>query len=211
MKRIIVILTFLLLVNACTTGGISEGEWPSPGKTYLNMFQAGRIQHIRNQGTYRLKKQPFAFMLPLRPYDSKNNKLYSARIACSTNPKILKMPTGISLDNDPRSAFFAGGTGLATSDSGRYDALHLTSFPSHHYIVYNDTNKMMQRAQVARKFGDGHLELMFDISKINTGRRDIPLKNIKIRKLFFVVYTDTNLNRIIDEEEIYRFTVIFEK
>ena len=204
-------LLILQAVSSCKTGQ-STDDWPTVGPVYLKLFQDGKTIHLRDMSTYKMKRMPFSLIFPLREYNDAKDKFHSARISCSESSKLHKINEGGNLDSaNSGMPFFARGTGLAPSANGKYDALYITDYPSHHYITYHSKQSNLQRAELVKKIDDGHYEVMLDISKINIKDRDIPIKKSKNKKLYFIVFMDDNLNRVADQGELLRFAIEFGK
>ena len=166
---------------------------------YLHIVQGASVQAVADRANPKVKRAPFFLRFPVRTYAS--NKHYSVRVAASSSPDVLGVAVG---SNSQTPSPFAAGTGMAPSRSGRYEGLFLNG-EAHHYLFYDTTSK--SRVRHLRRLGAGRHEVAFDVAAIQLPDSVLPLSQTTLPRLFFAVFIDDNLNKVIDKGELFRFTL----
>lgn len=178
----------------------------------INMFSQEKqyisfIQNEKNVNSIKekiiLDKKPFSIRFFCKPYDSKNEKFYSTQIAVLDNDILFnQIKIGDSSEKYP---FFEPGTGMAPNESGFYDALFINN-EAHHYIYYeNESDKRAKLITKEKEF----LELEWQIKKAFLNETELELNDLANKKLFFVIFIDSNLDKVFDKDEIHMVEVQF--
>lgn len=163
----------------------------------IRLFQGDRSYTIiKDFDSLKIAKKPFSIRYFERKYKAKKGKFYAAQIAVLNKPGDLALlHTGQAFGNIP---YFAPGTGMAAGKNG-YGGTVFISNSGHHYLTY--TGKKDRRVDLIRS-EKNLFELDWKIATAFYEENEIPLSELKLSCLYFVVLMDRNLNEIIDEGEL---------
>ncbi len=170
----------------------------------LKFVQGDRIFLIsRSVDSISLDRKAFALRYFCRQYDEKKEKFYSAQIAILENPNDLSfLKIGQSVNDVP---YFEPGTGMAPGINDMYDTIFISNI-GHHYLIYeNEKNKSVFFVSRSKDV----LELEWKIAASFYEQRNIQFSELKLEYLYFVVFIDKNLNKIINEDELKIIKVKF--
>lgn len=160
---------------------------------------------VMSQQFERMKKIPFEFRFTTKPYNAKKQEFYAAQIAGFTTSKAFKaVEVGMHV-NDVE--FLADGTGMATDTTGYYSEFNL-NVPAHHYVFYDP--KSSERTNLLETHKK-HVKVSFPITHFNDNGMVYPLDQYPGKIVYFVIFMDYNLNKIIDNGELRKLEVEFYK
>jgi hypothetical protein len=144
----------------------------------------------QRKGTFVLQGESFSIRFFCKPYHSKKEKYYSAKVAVLANPADTSLfPVGKSMEDNK---YFAPGTGMAANESGLYDGADVSE-SGHHYLYYESgRDKRVILISRTKKL----LELEWRIRAITGSESDLSRT-----ELYFVIFIDNNLNNRIDQQE----------
>lgn len=142
-----------------------------------------------------LGREPFSIKYFGRKYDASGGKFYSAQIAVIDNQTDTVQLLGQPLKN---ITYFQPGTGMAPGVNGMYDTVVITN-TGHHYLIYE--NEKEKRVNKLSKNGD-YLEFEWKISAAFYQGKDVQFSELKLSTLYFIIFMDRNLNRIVDTDEL---------
>jgi hypothetical protein len=100
--------------------------------------------------------------------------------------------------------FFGPATGMAPYASGKYEYLVFNKF-GHHYLMYD--NKDSNRVNLLSNEGKFQ-KLEFEINGLYYEGMDVPMTETALKEFYLVLFIDGNLNSIIEENELYKLTVV---
>ena len=150
----------------------------------------------KNTDFIKLDRKPFSLRYFGKQYDEKNEKFYSAQVAVLDNPNdTLIIKIGQNTKDIP---YFEQGTGMAPGENGMYDTIFITN-TGHHYLTYE--NEKEKRVFIISKNKEV-LEFEWKISAAFYEEKDVQFSELKISTLYFVIFIDSNLNGIIDNDEL---------
>ncbi len=163
------------------------------------------LDEIEDLSTITLKKKAFTIQFQLQPYNSDQKLFYSLRATGSTDSSIFDhIKVNQALNDVP---FFGPGTGMAPSATGKYESLILNP-NANHYIIYDPANVKDQRADSIGA-GDGILNLTWTIENVIFDRNVYPVEQMDIDTIYLCILIDSNINKVIDENEYKRIKLIF--
>lgn len=170
----------------------------------VTFTQDGNLQTInKDSDSIVLDRKSFSIRYFGKQYDGENEKFYTAQIAVLENPSDLAvLKIGQKTEDIP---YYEPGSGMAIDESGFYESIYITNY-GHHYLTYENENE--KRVNLISKNKD-ILELEWKISGAFYNDKDIPFSKLKISTLYFVVFIDHNLNKIIDADELKIITATF--
>lgn len=193
-----IITTIFILTLTCKSNG---QEVVTNKITFLQDDSSFVI--TKSSGSILLDRKPFRIRYFGKQYDDKNEKFYSAQIAILENPgDTFQLRLG-QLTKD--ISYFEPGTGMAPGENGMYETIYITN-TGHHYLTYESEND--KRADLISKSGD-KLELEWKISAAFYQDKDVQFSELKLSSLYFIIFIDDDLNRIIDKDELRIVNAIF--
>ena len=176
---------------------------------YLAVLQEGRRSAVRDGDRLTVSPRPFGLVFPLLHYDGARGIFHSVQIAGSASRSFLDLDTGLPVDHDNHGlVLFAPGTGMASDAEGRYPVFFLEENHAHHYIVYEPGNPEARRAEPIRTLNQWESEVRFDVSHFKYNGRTFTVGELPLKELYFVVLMDRNRNGVMDEGELFRFTLV---
>lgn len=162
-----------------------------------------------------LNKEPFSIRYFCRRYNVDRKEFYVAQVAI-----LLKDDNQATVGKKLEEiTYFEPGTGLAASENGKYKTAFI-SHPNrgHHYLFYENENRT--RVDLISVNKDNVLELNWNISSFYHEKNDnttfefdesniVPISELNLNELFFIILIDKNLNKQIDEGELLKINVKF--
>ena len=219
--RFLPVLAGLLLGCVWTCAGFGEahrppgtGEAPADAPVlsdpYLALQQEARKIPVRDGDRLTIARAPFSFIFPLLHYDGARQVFHSVQIAGSEDRSFLELRIGLRVDEGDRGlVLFAPGTGMSCAADGKYPIFFLERNHAHHYVVFQPGNPEAQRAEPVRALGDRESEVRFDISHYKWNDRTFSAADLPLKELYFAILMDRNRNGVMDDGELFRFTIVF--
>lgn len=185
------------------------GQRTDLSQTSLRIMQGQTSAEIKDGARIEIARQAFSFVFPLRHYGKDEHNRHSARIAGSGSNLFLELRDGTKIDETNHAlVLFAPGTGMASDENGKYSVFFLEENHAHHYVVYSPDDKNAQRASMVQRLGPQESLVRFDINQIRYDSETFQMTALPLKELYFVIFLDKNLNRVIDKGEAYRFTLV---
>lgn len=162
-------------------------------------------------GVIRLKYLPFSIQFYTKKYDWDAKKPYTTKIAVLLSKnKWDKVESGGKVED---SAYFEGGSAFAIARDYRYNALFFSDMDDDylggsHNMRYGE-KKENKTADLLKQTGD-YFKLTFDVNTLFIDSRMIKIEDSEIQNLFFMIFSDRNLDGIIDEDELIKFIIHFD-
>ncbi|MEC5394353.1 hypothetical protein [Bergeyella sp. RCAD1439] len=155
-----------------------------------------------NSGTVFLERKPFKIRYFGQIYTPAKQKFYATQVAVLEN-KENTLPLGQSVE---ATSYFAPGTGMAPGENERYDTVYITN-SGHHYLLYE--NEKEKRVDLVSK-SKGGCEFEWNIAGAFYQDQDVPFSELPLSSLYFMIFTDQNLNGVIDHGELKTINVVFQ-
>ncbi|TDL99386.1 MAG: hypothetical protein C4K58_05600 [Flavobacteriaceae bacterium] len=156
-----------------------------------------------SQDTIVLSKKPFSIVYFGKQYNESKKEFNSARIAVlDSDENTEDLTIGQRTKHIP---FFEPGSGYAATNENEEIII---SNSGHHYLYYENENE--KRVNLISRNSD-LLELEWKIFAVYSyqNEKTIPLSDIEISSLKFVIFIDRNTNQRIDVDELKIVTVNF--
>ncbi len=177
---------------------------------YLALLQNGKRMTVRDGDRLLIERSAFAFIFPLPHYDGERSIFHSVQIAGSGNRAFLELPLGSRVDEIHNGlVLFAPGTGMASDETGRYPAFYLEENQAHHYIIFAPGDPEAQRAVPLRTLAADETEVRFDVLRFRFQEKLVEPRSLPLREIYFALLMDRNRNGIMEEGELFRFTLAF--
>lgn len=192
--RILGLSTFILLFTSFS----HPGDQPD-----FQVIQKNRIMNLENTETsIQLKKNEFELIFRQKEYNPDKQEFYSTQVAFTLEKKDLsKIREGVSTSE---IEFFSPGTGFATSGHYRSSFINSGETVGHHYFIYQKSGE--QRANLVKE-KDGMLVLKHKVNTFVKDSKSIKIKKVNFPELYMVLFSDRNLNQVMDKGE-YRIVTI---
>jgi hypothetical protein len=168
-----------------------------PFSFFLKIAQGQRTLYVRDMDEITIRKEPFAFVFPIREYYDHPKAKYDVRFAGSKERAILRK----CRSNIKITECFSPGSGLAGSTKP-YDTFWFTDAESrgHHYIIFQEEGT--QRADLVDYLPLDGYEVSWTVRSFN----EIPITKLRDR-IFIVAASDVDLDGVIDKNELIHFTL----
>ena len=168
-------------------------------RPYLQLVQDRRRQRITDGASVKLSRRPYAFVLPVTGG--------GAYFAGSEKERVHRIEVGDGVeDHAGEVVLFAKGMTFASDEDG-YHAFVLSD-EGHHYI-YHDPRSRLRRAELQRRLGPERYEVRFNVSAYYYQGQVLEVAALPLAELFFVAFIDDDADGVIDEGELFRFTLRF--
>ncbi|MDN6281056.1 MAG: hypothetical protein L0J45_08630 [Psychroflexus sp.] len=165
----------------------------------ISLHQYG--EKIMVEDVITIAPDEFSFQFYNKMYKTETQEFYAIQLASFLDVKALeKVKIGQTTAEVP---FFEPGSGMAPHASGQYDALFLDRF-GHHYLFYEDADK--RRLDLIQTQGE-QLQLEFVINALSHDGKEEQLSETDVEKFYIVIFIDRNLNKTIDERELYKLAI----
>ncbi len=203
-------LRYLLLCGVLLTQSCKSTK-TALKNNYAFFFQDGKKTTLKeNYQTVKINKGKFSLRFYNKRYSFNKKKpyyaqsaTYAAQAAAFVNEfELENVKVGMQVSDVP---FFAFGSGMATGINGKYESLAFNSY-GHHYLMYE--NQDSKRVNLIDTYGD-YLELEFEINGFNYDRVEVKIEDFDFDEFYIVLFIDSNLNKIIDENELKKIEVRF--
>ena len=198
MKHLYKLIVVLVICSSCTTLTETDDSFEERNNYIV-------LEEIEDLSTITLKRKPFTIQFQLQPYNSDQKLFYSLRATGSTDSSIFDHIKAKQALNDV--PFFSPGTGMAPSATGKYESLFLNP-KANHYVIYDPSNIKDQRADFMDA-GNGILNLTWTIENVTLDRNVYPVEQMDIDTIYLCILIDSNINKVIDENEYKRIKLIF--
>ena len=173
------------------------------------IYQEGKEQTVPvYNGVIELEKKPFSIRVYNKKYDWDAKQAYTTQIAVLlSKDRWEKVKSGGKVE---KSSYFSGGSAFAITQENRYNALFFSDsdddyIGGSHNIRYA-TKKDNQTADLLKKVGD-YYKLAFKVDTLYLGSKMIKIENSEIQNLYFMIFSDKNLDGVMDEDELTKFIV----
>jgi len=176
-----------------------------PKKIHLEFSQNDNTYSIKKRHrTIGLERSEFSLTFDVATYDEENERYNGIQIAIGKGDDFLeRMQEGSKED----VSYYSEGSGLAAGLNEPYLTAYLNN-EAHHYIYYlNDQDK---RGEIIEKKNHGVVRLKWTIYSMTTpSGEETAISETDFEKLYFVVFTDKNLNKIVEKGEYHLVTLKF--
>jgi len=186
----------IILIYSCNSTKLRPKELAiSYDDIYL--FQNGKETLINNvMQELEIKRDKFAIRFYNKRYDSDGKKFHSAKISAFLDKTDLdNIKIGMAESELP---YFSPGTGMASSQSGKYENL-IFKKNAHHYLIYE--NSESKRLNLVDDLGE-YLKLEFEVSNLFINGEIEKMSETELKEFYLVILIDKNLNEVIDKGEL---------
>jgi len=174
------------------------------------IYQEDREQKVPvYNGVIELLKEPFSIRLYNKKYDWDAKQPYTTKISVLKSKDVWKrVKTGGKAE---KSLFFDGGSAFAITPKHRYSALFFSDVDASyiggsHNIRYGNKDED-KTADLLNKVGD-YFKLEFKVDNF-FDKQNIKIEDSKISVLYFLIFSDKDLDGIIGEDELTKFKIKF--
>ncbi len=194
----------MIFIAGCKPSSLNK-SLSARDKTSISIYQNGAEKVIApGQTSVDLKRDPFSIRFFNKAYNGEAQEFNSTQVAALLSKEELAMvKSGIRTED---VSFFAPGSGMAPASSGAYDLLIFNNY-GHHYLFYENENS--KRVTFLEDHGD-YKKLEFPINNLLVDNEEVAMENIALNEFYLVIFTDRNLNKVIETEELYKLTVKLE-
>ncbi len=194
----------MIFITSCKPSSFNK-SLSTKDKTSISIYQNGAEKVIvPGQTSVDLKRDPFSIRFFNRAYNGEAQEFNSTQVAALLSKEELAMvKSGIRTENVP---FFAPGSGMAPASSGAYDLLIFNNY-GHHYLFYENENS--KRVLLLKDYGE-YKKLEFSISTLLIKGEEMSVESNDLDEFYLVIFTDRNLNKTIEAEELYKLILKFE-
>ncbi len=197
-------LVFILLVIFALSCKSTKNTLSKDEKltNLLFVFQNGEESKINSLNeAVEVDRQGFSLRFYNKRYNPKSEEFYSAQIAAFLDKSELdKIMVGMEKADLP---YFEPGSGMAPSQSGKYESLIFKN-NGHHFTIYE--NSESKRLNLISE-SDEILKLEFEINQLFYEGKQVEMKDTDLDEFYIAVLIDRNLNGIIDEAELNKLTI----
>lgn len=165
-------------------------------------IQNGKTQLLTDTlSIITLERVPFSIQFQAKKYSSEH--FYATQIAVvSSQAALFQARVGQKTEAIP---YFEPGTGMAPNDSNFYNTM-IVSDLAHHYIYYESEND--KRAHLVSQ-KNNELRLEWKIENCYFDGTDSTFAELPAKKLYFILFSDFNLDGTINQGELNLVKVQF--
>jgi hypothetical protein len=179
----------------------------SIGAISMCIYQRGKEIKPDDMGVYTLKKEPFALRWNDYRYDNGDSIIHACAVTFPASDSIfLELSPDMEAES---SGCFAPGMGMAGYNDRPYEEIFIKD-EACHYIWYQDsTDRRADLISEKKKV----LTLEWPITHVRdqSSETSYPVQELKQDILNMAAYSELNHNGIIDEAELKKFVLYFEK
>jgi hypothetical protein len=202
MTRTTIVISLLIFITAAPL----SAEAPFT----LKILQGTKQIAVKDNAEIKLERKPFSFIFPIKEYSNKGFK--AVRATAWTDDSIFKqVDIGMSYSKVP---FYAGGTGMACERDGRYPFI-IVQKEAHHYLYYQKEDSHNHRVERLYATGPDSYMVYWSVQGIFLPESyeylDFVSMSMSITELYLSFYADMNQNNSIDENELVRVKLLFDK
>jgi len=200
-SKITFTLICISILISCGTKKISNS---SPKHTDMFLSQGNKEILINDGQMIDLNKDEFEIRFFNKKYESNTKKGYAALIAFSFDKEDFNnYKIGDPIIGNP---YFEPGTGMAPNKSGFYESIFIKKNAAC-YLFYDNEND--RRVDLIKDLNNGFLKLNFPVKRFIYKDKDKEIKMCEFNQINVAILLDWNLNKVIDNNELKRFTINF--
>ncbi len=175
----------------------------------LVLTQARRTLPIRDGARLSIHREPFTLRFELNHYDEAGQRFHAARLTLSAKTEPLALALGPAEQEGEGIHPFGPATGFA-ADAHGYQSFQLD--PSgNHYLTVGSEDPSNDRVLRVRSVTDTRslVEVTLQRFSLAAGGEEHPIETLPLSALSAAFWVDEDLDEIIEEGELIRFTLEF--
>ena len=202
MKIIIIIFTLLasFFIFALPSQNVND---------YI-VYQDNQEQKVPvYNGVINLNRAPFSFRFTNKEYDWEVKRPYAVHLSVLKNKaEWEKIESGGEVE---KSLFFNGGAVFAFTQKRTYGALFFSDkdkdyIGGNHLLAYEKAN--LTAVNLLESYGD-YYRLEFNVDNFFIDTEFVKITDSVLSKFYVAIFNDSNLDKIIDEDELTKFIIRF--